>query len=498
MGNIEDESIHKSADNLGDMKTGDYVLIGSSIVVSFIPIFFYLVLPFIKDAKHKSIFKKKACVVVIGPLVRSPRMMNHIKGFLVNGYDVEVISQATDAELAELNRKYDTIINDKYRKDENEDVYEDVPTVNFHLLESEKYKKQSYIMKAISQMITLVSMIWSVRSCDYVLVQNPPSIPILPMLIISKLIFDWKVIIDWHNFGYSIFLMKGTSKKIKMLGNLYFKIELYFGGLADHHLVVTKMMADVLIKTWKWDSKYPKVIENGLLTSDKITVCYDYPDVQFQPEINKIENRLQLIENIPDIADIKHNIDITKYTIGVTSTSFTPDEDLQLLLDSLVSLDSILIKEKKKFMLIITGKGPLKEYFVKAFKEQNFKNIQYRFYYLKLKDYPKILQLSDFGISLHSSSSGWDLPMKVWDMIGCGLPCVAYSFPALDKELVHADKTGLIFKNKTELVESLENLIKNDQLRFQLTQNSLKNLNSMDRWVESWNKSVKRYLEHDY
>lgn len=475
------------------MRTGDYVLIVSSIIVSFIPIFFYYVLPFIKDTKHMNAFKRKACVIVIGPLVRSPRMMNHIKALLLSGYDVEVISQATPNELNELNSKYSTIIK-SIHSDDDQEALNNVPTINFHLLESEKYKKQSYIMKALSQMFTLLKMIWSVRSCDYALVQNPPSIPILPILITSKLIFNWKVIIDWHNFGYSIFLMKGNSSKIKLLGNLYFKLELYFGRLADHHLVVTKMMADVLIKTWRWESKYPKVEGDGFKVNDKITVCYDYPDVQFQPYVNKVQDRLELINNIPDVADLK-NVDITEYTIGVTSTSFTPDEDLQLLLDSLKDLDSILKTKGKKFMLIITGKGPLKDHFIKSFEEQSFHNIQYRFYYLKLEDYPKILQLADFGISLHSSSSGWDLPMKVWDMIGCGLPCVAYSFPALDKELVHANKTGLLFKDKSELVHCLEEMLTNDDLMRTLTRNSLDNLNQMDRWVESWNKSVRKYIQ---
>lgn len=81
-----------------------------------------------------------------------------------------------------------------------------------------------------------------------------------------------------------------------------------------------------------------------------------------------------------------------------------------------------------KIVLFLTGKGPLREFYEKKFKQENFSNIKVNFVWLDPGDYPILLGSCDLGICLHKSSSDLDLPMKVVDMFGAQLPVCAYSF----------------------------------------------------------------------
>ena len=66
--------------------------------------------------------------------------------------------------------------------------------------------------------------------------------------------------------------------------------------------------------------------------------------------------------------------------------------------------------------------------------------------WLEPDDYPVMLSICDLGVCLHTSSSGYDLPMKLVDMDGACLPAIAYEY-----ETIH-EMTDYTFSSESDLV----------------------------------------------
>lgn len=116
----------------------------------------------------------------------------------------------------------------------------------------------------------------------------------------------------------------------------------------------------------------------------------------------------------------------------VSSTSWTEDEDFQILLNAVEKYEHLAADSKKtnipNLLFVITGKGPLKADYEKKISKMKLSKTRIITAWLEQNQYPLLLGSADLGVSLHTSTSGMDLPMKVVDMFGCGLPVCAINF----------------------------------------------------------------------
>lgn len=415
-----------------------------------LPIIAYKLLPYFSQSR-RSPSRKSVLIFVLGDLGHSPRMSYHALSFSKAGFDVSLCGYIET-------RPPDEIVDDL-----NIDI---VPIGVVHNVYNFPFVIFA-AQKILTQVKQLVKILWNRGGeMDVVMIQNPPSIPILLIVLLFKFFIHrhWKVVIDWHNLNYTILNLRfqNANHPFVRLMKLY---ESFLGRFADLNITVTKKMKKFLINDF------------GVAKS-KVTTFYDRPGMQFMPaESTDIRKNHEIFQDIKDIE---------LYRILISSTSFTPDENFDLLLDALKIYDNLEKSNMPPILLIVTGKGPLKEKFVQRVIELDYSpRIIVKTAWLTSEDYPKILAQADLGISLHTSSSGIDLPMKIVDFFGCGVPVISLSFPAID-ELVKDGDNGLIARKSTaeNLVELLEKVFVDDDLLSNLKEGALRE--SKSRWEENW------------
>eukprot|EP01116_Phalansterium_solitarium_P025617 TRINITY_DN9884_c0_g1_i3.p1 TRINITY_DN9884_c0_g1~~TRINITY_DN9884_c0_g1_i3.p1 ORF type:complete len:498 (+),score=55.80 TRINITY_DN9884_c0_g1_i3:103-1494(+) len=328
----------------------------------------------------------------------------------------------------------------------------------------------------------LLTLMFGTPAPDVLLVQNPPAVPSLPLAWAVARLRGARLVIDWHNFGYSLLALNRGGDH-NWLVRAYRSCETFFGRRADAHLCVTQGM------------------QNELASDDwrirQASVLYDKPPRHFRS--TSLEERHELFTRLlPELqealqpwpssehdfgsaADVHNTTLFTlrpvlkqrsadvqlrpdRPALVVSSTSWTPDENFTILLEALEEYDK---KARRpggrrcaRVVLLVTGKGPERARFE---KDMNVLNRRLRFVraatiWLAPEDYPRLLGSADLGISLHASSSGFDLPMKVVDMFGCEIPVCALFFPCLN-ELVKDGKNGLVFRDSKQLARQLLDLL---------------------------------------
>ncbi|KAK7111149.1 chitobiosyldiphosphodolichol beta-mannosyltransferase-like [Littorina saxatilis] len=420
--------------------------------------------------------EKSVCIVVLGDIGRSPRMQYHAVSLAKSGFYVNIVGyggsiphkQVRDNDNIELN------------------TISEAPGFLTYLP-----GPLSFIFRALWLFLSLIVTLLLLPKSRFYFVQNPPTIPTFPVVWLVCLIRNSRMVIDWHNYGYTILSLKLGSDNL--LVSLSQRLERVFGRQAVANICVTSAMKEDLCHYW----------------NIRATTVYDRPPDIFKTTTLSEQHELfiRLAEQYPAFKASFVTEGSTAFTrcdgkgvisrvknrpvLLVSSTSWTEDEDFGLLLDALERYDNDAADSAPRILCVITGKGPQKEMYQKKIENLQWKKIQFCLPWLTAEDYPLLLGSADIGVCLHKSSSGLDLPMKVVDMFGCGLPVCAVRYDCIE-ELVKPGSTGLLFEDSEQLAQQLQELLQefpDKCTKLKTFRDNLKEFQA-SRWHDQWTAKV--------
>jgi len=411
-------------------------------------------------------------ILVVGDIGRSPRMQYHGISVAKHGRKVDLIGYKETARHPELIGK------------PNVALYPLSPQPEWIAWGTLPLLAIPY--KVFHQFFALFyTLVYATPPGQWIIIQNPPSIPTFHVVMLAAWLRGSKVLVDWHNYGHT--LLRETLL-FKPLVPLYRWYEKGFGRrLGDANLAVTDAMNRQL--------KGPKFNVKG-----PVYTLHDRPAEIFQPITSK-QARLDFLSRLPETRKDAKNTVEGKVRLLVSSTSWTPDEDFGLLLDALMRYAAPTSPgpdRRTPILAIITGKGPQKQPYMEKIKELESQGrlpgIRILTAWLSTRDYASLLACADLGVSLHKSSSGVDLPMKVVDMFGAGLPVAAYSAFESFGELIKEGQNGRGFVTAEQLTEVLTRLLGVDGATelAQLKEGAISE--GKLRWDEEWDRVVGKVI----
>lgn len=405
-------------------------------------------------------------VVVLGDFGRSPRMQYHTWSLAEAGYDVHVLASPGSAPIQPVL---------------------DACNVHLHYLAPPPpwvARLPGLLSLAAKGALQALAMLWAVLMSlprpGAILMQNPPAIPVMLVLWVAALRHRAALVIDWHNLTYSVLALKhGHRRWLISVAKAYEKA---LGRRGAAHFCVTKAMKEFLASDFGIDA----------------TVLYDRPPDAFRP-LPLEEKHETLVRLAPQLraaaigasrvlgraattgagaeaaaAAADAETPFTQPLPGggaadapdrpalvVSSTSWTPDEDFGILLEAAQQYDAAAADDGglPDALFVITGRGAQREEYLAKISRLTLRRCAFASMWLEPGDYPLLLGCADLGVCLHTSSSGLDLPMKVVDMFGAGLPVCAVRFDCI-RELVEDGRTGLLFDGPQQLAEQLQQLLR--------------------------------------
>jgi beta-1,4-mannosyltransferase len=320
----------------------------------------------------------------------------------------------------------------------------------------------------------------ALQSPDLVLIQNPPQFPTLAVAWFALRRRGVRFVIDWHNLGYTLLRLRlGEWHPAVRLARWFERRD---ARRVEGNLCVSRGLAAFLASRF------------GVQGAQ---VLYDRPAAVFSP-VDRHE-REQFRQALFARLGIRGAVGFI-----VCPTSWTEDEDFDVAIEAVWRLEERIrgweaAEPSRRFpdlVILVTGDGARRAEFERRFAGLPARRIQLRARWLEPEDYPRVVGSADLGLCLHRSSSGLDIPMKVADLFGAGVPVCALDYGACLAERVRHGDNGLLFSTARQLADVLFDLFEtfpaNQELLDRLRAGARKS--ARPTWEEGWTREARSLL----
>jgi beta-1,4-mannosyltransferase len=316
---------------------------------------------------------------------------------------------------------------------------------------------------------------------DLVLVQNPPAFPTFAVTWWSLRGRGVQFFIDWHNLGYTLLRLRlGQWHPAVRLARW---MERRDARRVDANLCVSRGLAAFL------ESRF------GVTNAH---VLYDRPASAFVP-IDRAER-----ERYRQALFARFGVHAETVGFIVCPTSWTEDEDFDVIIDAVVRLEQRIrgweaADRARRFpdlVVLVTGDGERRAEFERRFAGLPARRVQLRARWVEPEDYPRVVGSADLGLCLHRSSSGLDIPMKIADLFGAGVPVLALDYGACLAERVRHGDNGLLFSTSQQLADIVFDLFEGypgEQKRLERLRTGA-GKSSRPTWEEGWTREARPFL----
>lgn len=343
----------------------------------------------------------------------------------------------------------------------------------------------SYAVAGLFDAARLSLRLWrtlrTLKRPDLVLVQNPPAFPTLAVTWFSLRRRGVRFVIDWHNLGYTLLQLRLRHWHPAVRLASWF--ERRDARRVEGNLCVSRGLAAFLENRFGVEHAH---------------VLYDRPAAVFAPleRADRERYRQALFSRL--------GVHANPVGFIVCPTSWTEDEDFDVVIDAVLRLEERIrgweaARPSRRFpdlLILVTGDGARRAQFERRFAGLPARRIQLRTRWLEPEDYPRVVGSADLGLCLHRSSSGLDIPMKIADLFGAGVPVCALDYGACLAERVRHGDNGLLFSAAAQLADVLFDLFEAYPAEHALLDRLRNGARKAARptWDEGWAREARQVL----